>query len=72
MFMVGCWYTAGIPPVTSGMPLVIKKSALVVTGWAGVVANPNPNPDSRIILSLFLLFSTLPLSPSPSQPQPWP
>ena len=26
MFMVGCWYTAGIPPVTSGMPLVIKKS----------------------------------------------
>ena len=27
MFMVGCWYTAGIPPVTSGMPLVIKKSS---------------------------------------------
>ena len=31
MFMVGCWYTAGIPPVTSGMPLVIKKSSIVRT-----------------------------------------
>ena len=30
MFMVGCWYTAGIPPVTSGMPLVIKKSINLV------------------------------------------